>query len=315
MVNGTVLVGKLRSIDLAIVRFKPADISEVTFQLDKVKTMHVQSKLLRVETMFRETYIGYLRPSPVEGMVKMVTFYDTTDLALSTTIHIGTFGNTFWKSTFAYFGAGYSYTKSSDIGRLNFDGKISYVKEHIEAKINASTIMTQEDDVFIRDRENVISQVSYFYDAVWFNQVGLNYQRNLELGLVKRVQQAVGVGARFLAKPNMQAKCAVGYVLNQETGTDGRESGVLSEIPVAITYNFYRFEKPKISVGISQGVFFGVNQSGRIRQDGELSVAWKIITDFSLSMNLYHNYDSRSPTTKTAALDYGIVFTLGYEFQ
>lgn len=315
MVTGTKLVGKLRSIDLATVRFKPSDISEVTFQLDKVKTMHVESKLLRVETVFRQTYIGYLRASNVDGMVKMVTFYDTTDLFLSTTLHIGTFGNTFWQSTSAYLGAGYSYTKSSDIGRLNFDGRIGYAKERIESNLNTSFIMTQENNEFLRDRENVTLVGAYFYNTIWFNQIALNYQRNLELGLVSRYQQGLGIGSRFLTLQNMQAKCVVGYVLNQEKGTDGRESGILSEVPIALLYNFYRFEKPKITISTAQAVYFGVNQSGRIRQDGDFKVSWKIITDFSFNLNLYHSYDSRSPTTQQKALDYGVVFSLGYEFQ
>lgn len=315
MVTGTKLVGKLRSIDLASVRFKPTDISEVTFQLDKVKTMHVESKLLRVETVFRQTFIGYLRASEIDGMVKMVTFYDTTDLFLSNTLHIGTFGNTFWQSTSAYLGAGYSYTKSSDIGRLNFDSRLGYAKEHIEANLTTSFIMTQENNEFLRDRENVSLVGGYFYNTVWFNQAILNYQRNLELGLISRYQEGLGFGSRFLTLKNMQAKCIVGYVLNQEKGTDGSESGVLSEVPIALVYNFYRFQKPKITIGATQAIYFGVNQSGRIRQDGDFKIAWKIITDFSFNLSLYHSYDSRSPSTSQKALDYGVVFSLGYEFQ
>ncbi len=315
MMNGTVLVGKLKDIDLAIVRFKPVDISEVTFQLDKVKTMHVQSKLLRVETVFRQTYIGYLHASKTDGMVKMVTFYDTTDLYLSTTVHVGTFGKTFWQSLNAYLGAGYSYTKSSDVGRLNFDGRLGYVKERIEAKLNASTIMTQENNEFSRDRENITLQGNYFYNSIWFSQLGLNYQRNIELGLIRRTQQGIGFGSRFLARPNMQAKCMVGYVLNQEIGTNEKESGLLSEVPLTLTYNFYRFQKPKVTIGTSQTVYFGVYQNGRIRQDGDFAVSWKIITDFSFNLTLYHNYDSRSPSTNQKALDYGVVFSLAYEIQ
>jgi hypothetical protein len=313
--NNTRLVGKFRNIDVGTVKFKITDIAEVTFQLDKVKTMHITSKALRVETIFRKSFVGYVIPSPTDGAIRILTTTDTTDIFMSTVLKASAFGNAFWSSLSGYVSSGYSYTRSSDVGRFNLDGRVLYTNKKIETGLQGSTIMTQEEGTFTRDKEDLTLQCSYFYNPSWYTQLLLNYQRNLELGLTRRYQEGGGIGNRILATKSMQAKLLTGYLINQEVGTGEGRSGILSEIPIILTYNFYHFAKPKINISTYQAIFFGVNQNGRIRQDGKLTVIWKFFSDFSYNVSFYHNYDSQPPSSSSAALDYGIVFSLAYNFN
>ncbi len=314
--NKSVLVGKLKKIDLATITFKANDITTLTLELDKLKTLHVSSKLLRVETIFKEVHIGYLLSSKEPGTTKVASLHDTTDISLASIVSITTIGNNFWDATSGHIGAGYSYTRSSSIGRFNFDGNIKYVKEHIETGLGGSAIMTQENETFSRDREDLMLQGSYYYSPVWYNQLFVNYQRNLELSLIRRLQQGVGFGSRFLVRSNMQANLVTGMVINQELSTEGNPSGTLSEIPVGVNYNFYKYSKPKFIFSIVQVVYFGLNQNGRIRQDGKTKITWKPFSDLYLSADIYNNYDSKPPgsTGSNPSLDYGIVFNIGYDF-
>jgi hypothetical protein len=51
-------------------------------------------------------------------------------------------------------GLGYSYTRSSGFGRLNFDGDIRYISKETELILYVSGIYTIYDSVTNRDKEN-----------------------------------------------------------------------------------------------------------------------------------------------------------------
>ncbi len=312
--NHSILVGKLKKIDLATITFKANDITTFTIELDKLKTLHVSSKLLRIETIFKQVHIGHLLSGKEPGTTRVASFLDTTAISLASIISLTTIGNHFWDATTGHIGAGYSYTRTSGIGRFNVDGNMKYIKKHIESGLTGSAIATQENETFTRDREEMTLQGSYYYSPIWYNQLFVNYQRNLELNLIRRLQQGVGFGSRFLMRSNMQANLVTGFVINQELSTEGVSSGTLSEVPLGINYNYYKYSKPKFVLSFVQIVYFGIQQSGRIRQDGKTKLTWKPFTDFSLGMDVYNNYDSSPPGSTSASLDYGIVFNVGYDF-
>ncbi|MCU0443140.1 MAG: DUF481 domain-containing protein [Bacteroidia bacterium] len=312
--NGSVLIGKIKNMDLGTVSFDIKNAGVVTIELEKIKTFHIESKLIKVETMFKQSMVGYVHSHPDTGMVWMVTYTDSIALFLSTIVSAVPFDKSLWTGINTTVGGGYSYTRSSDVGRLNFDGKVNYTLQKLAASFTASFIVTQEKGRFIRDRENINLLGNYFYTNMWFNQLSINYQRNIQLGLVRRLQQGVLLGNRFFSNKHMQAKFLSGIAVNQEVNTEGNSSGALSEIPVALTYNFYRYEKPKFILSVSEVAYFGVNQNGRIRQDGDFKLTWKFWDDLSINMSIYHNYDSRPPSAGKSNLDYGVVFSVGYEF-
>lgn len=316
LLNKTILVGELIEIDFATVRFDAEDIPDIiTVQLEEIQTLHIQSKRLTVETIFKQTYSGYFASSNQPGVVKMITDTDTLDLVLTTILTLNTYGKSVLSSTSGHIGAGYSYTKSSNVGRLNFDARINYSKKNIDASLFGSAILTQQGSEFYRDRENLTALGNYFYNPVWFNQLVVNYQRNLELGLISRIQQGVGIGNRFLIRANMQAKTIVGLVLNREVSTEGRASGNLVEVPVGFIYNFYKSSKPRITVSTTQIFYFSASQHDRKRLDGDTKVRWDFLGDFSLNLSFYNNYDSKPPVLTKSKIDYGVVFNISYDFN
>jgi hypothetical protein len=312
--NKSVLVGKFKGMALGRIRFKINDASEVSVEIEKVKTLYVVTYVLEIETLQGKNFIGYFDVSD-SGRVHIVNIIDTIDMAFKDITEVTTFSHDFFDALTASIGAGYSYTRSSEVGRFNFDGKANYTNQHFRFALSSSFIVTQDSTSFIRDREQVQLTASYYYTPRFFNAALLNYQRNLQLGLLVRTQQGLVVGGRVLARPKMQLSNIIGMVINQETNTSGTSSGLLYEIPVALTYDFYSNRMPDVRFSIQETVFFGVGQSGRIRQDGESAVAWDFFGDFTLKTTIYHNYDSKPPLSTGSNLDYGFVFGLSYSFN
>lgn len=312
--NKSVLVGKFKGLSQGRIRFKINDASEVNVEIEKVKTLYVVTYVLEIETLQGTNFIGYFDVSD-SGRVHIVNIIDTLDISFKDITQVTTFSHNFWDALTASVGAGYSYTKSSEVGRFNFDGKANYTNEHFRFALSSSFIVTQDSTSFVRDREQVQLTTSYYYTPRFFNAAILNYQRNLQLGLLVRTQQGVVVGGRLLSGQKMQLSNILGLVVNQETNTSGSSSGLLYEIPLALTYDFYSNSMPDVRFSIKETVFFGVAQNGRIRQDGESSISWDFLADFTLKTSVYHNYDSNPPQSTGSNLDYGLVFGLSYNFN
>ena len=209
---------------------------------------------------------------------------------------------------------GYSYTRSSQFGRLNFDGAVNYSSLKQEINFSFSGIYTVTDSGTTRDREDAGLKYNHYFTPRSFSTAFLVYQRNLELGLKRRYQEGLGLGNKFLTNRYIYAWARAGMVLNQEVSTENESSGLLSEAFLQLQFNFFRFEKPEINVDLYESVFFGIAQNGRIRNDGELDINWEMIDDLKLNLGFYTNYDNQPPVAGNRKFDYGIVLGLTYTF-
>ncbi len=166
-----------------------------------------------------------------------------------------------------------------------------------------------------REREDVNLQVLYDLTPIFFPAVTLAYERNMQLGLVRRFAQSAGMGAKLLVNPWIHARVVTGIVFNQERYVDGRTSSNLKEVPVTLFFNAFKFTSPSyISLSTTQSLFFGINQNGRTRLEGETRLAWEIISDFNVNITFYNSYDSRPSVAANGTSDYSMVFGVGYTF-
>ncbi|WP_341838692.1 DUF481 domain-containing protein [Chitinophaga pollutisoli] len=154
----------------------------------------------------------------------------------------------------------------------------------------------------------------YDLTPFFFPAVAVTYERNMQLGLVRRFAQSVGMGAKVLVNPWIHASVVTGIVFNQERYIDGRRSNNLKE-PVALSFNAFKYTNPSyISLSTTQTLFFGINQHGRTRLEGETRLAREIISDFNINITFYNSYDSRPSVAANGTSDISMVFCVGYTF-
>ena len=80
--NASVFVGKVKSISLGIITFKPDDANEVRVQLRKLKTVHTTSRLYRLETVQHAVYYAHLVPADEPGFVRLIGPIDSPKIWL-----------------------------------------------------------------------------------------------------------------------------------------------------------------------------------------------------------------------------------------
>lgn len=315
--NGSMVIGKMKKISLGVITFDPDDANDITVQFHKLKSISTGYRYYRLEMVNKDVYYARLMPSDQAGYVKLMGPVDTPTVWIQDIVKLLPLGNTFFKRMNGSVSAGYNYTRSSDVGRLNLDATIRYITKLNETILTISTVATFEDSVFSRDRESISLQPNFYFknNPSWFTSAIVAYQRNLELGILTRFQEGLGIGNKFILKNYTQAWGMTGLAINQEKNTENPETKILVDVPVQLQFNVFHFLKPKIDLSISQTVFFGIAQDGRIRNDGQTTLGWEIILNLKLNLSFYNNYDSRPPTTNGRKFDYGYDIGVGYTFN
>jgi Protein of unknown function, DUF481 len=312
--NGSIVIGEIKKIKLGVITFDPDDANDITVQIRKLKSISAVSKIFRIETIRHTVYFGKLIPHSISNYARLIRGNDTSMLYLQDISVLYPFERSFAQRFSGNVGLGYSYTRSSGFGRLNFDGALNYVSEKREISLAASGIYTMTDTSFTRDNENISLLINNYFSPTSFTTLIGNYQRNLELGLQRRYQEGFGVGNKFITSKHVYAWTRGGLVLNQEKSTEGNFSGTLSELFGQVQFNFFRFTKPEIHFDLTESFYYSLSESGRFRNDGSTNLKWEIIEDLDLSLNFYSNYDSKPPGEEGKNFDFGVTFGVSYSF-
>ncbi len=312
--NGQLLIGELKSMNLGKISFDADNLQVLSIKSNRIKTIQAKTNIFRIQTIHRTIHYSSIQ-SGEKGKVRIMVNDSLVDISIDEiSILLPLKGKTgsFWQGNVSL---GYSYTRSSSIGRLNSDYTLAFTTKKYEVISQGSIIFTQTDSTFDADNASAFLLGTYLFNPVWSGSVFGNYQRNLELGLARRYQEGLGVGLTFLNKVHVNAKAIAGVVFNQEKNTEDVSTPTQVEIPLILTFNFFHFSKPDMSLNIRQSFYAGITEAGRFRQEGQLTINWKVITDFSINLQLYDNYDNQPPGLNAATFDYGVVFGLSYKFS
>jgi hypothetical protein len=312
--NGQVVFGELKSISLGKVKFDMKDLTITDIKMNKIKTISATSRLFRIETVNKQVFYSKLNPSKKDGYVLVGDSSGGAEVPLDY-LSIVYYYNAEKNIFEGNLSMGYNYTKSSDIGRFNLDATMSYIMKKFTLKNTISTIVTQENKQWIRDRESITLSGTYFANSKWKAIGLLNYQLNRELGLEYRFQEGLGVGYNIISTSQMRFFAISGIVINQEKSFEASVSNFTSEIPLVIDFEFFRFAKPEMSLSLNNSLFKSITQKDRIRLDGEIRYDWKVITDFSLNLKFYYNFDNQPLSGTGSTFDYGTVFGIAYKWK
>ena len=316
--NGSIVIGKVKMIELGVIIFDPADANDITVQLRKLKAISATYREFRVETIDHQVLYGYLYPTVHNGFVNVTGRGDSTLIGLVNISTLYPVEAKFLKKLNGFISAGYSYTKSSDLGRINMDGNVEYKSKRVELGFNFSFISTIEEGEFSRDNENAGLPFNYYFHARWFAGSILSYQRNLELGIKSRWQQGLAIGNKLITGKYVQLIILSGAVVNEETSLDSDEAITLQEGTLGFRFDIFKFESPNINLSWNETGYISLTEE-RYRIDGDLALTWELLKtrdleDLDLSISFYTNIDSKPPTGGDQNYDYGTVIGIRFNF-
>src|SRR5262249_60722747 len=117
-------------------------------------------------------------------------------------------------------------------------------------------------------------------------------EQNGELGFARRACGAGG-GGRYLAQSRRdKLLAAAGVSLNREAPVEG-ETTTNVEALLAINYDRFSYDFPKVDVSVTLAGFASLNDSGRYRVEADVSFKREPVKDFYLTLRGYQSYASR----------------------
>ncbi len=312
--NGEMLIGDIKELHLGMLSFDSKDVGLVSLKTSKIKTINSSADTLRIETSDKAIYYGALKPSGKAGWVIIVTELHHHMVEISSINSLLLYKNRFWDNLSGSVSSGFSYSRSSGIGQLNMNFSVTYTAKRLEISLSGSGIASIDTSSFSRDREDFDITALYNLKGMWYSLGSLDYQRNLQLSISRRFQESLAGGYKVVFSRNFQIMGLAGLSVSQEQSTTGIDENFLCEVPAGFSLDYYKFSHPNIQIS-SQHVFYtGITQWGRVRYDSNTTLNWELFKDFSFSLNLYLNFDSRPPDATAGSMDYGTVVGLSYKF-
>jgi len=312
--NGQILIGDIKRVELGILTIDDIDLKLQNIKLYKIKQLKTTQQF-KIETHGMQIYFGILTDDPKQGFTNIVlTDGERVPIQITDISEMIFLGKSFTRRLDGNVGAGFSYSKSSSIGQVNFNSSVSYITENLQNGLQASALYSLDSGKLSRDNENMRLLSYYDLSPQWIITGYVSYQRNLELSLARRFQEMLGAGYNIVYQQHLRVTGITGLAINQEKSKDDEKSGALYEIPVIFRLNFYKFRNPNMQISTTQSIFFSLSEKGRVRYDGNTNFSWELVKDFSFTVNMYNNFDSKPPPGSASRFDYGIVMGLSYKF-
>ena len=210
---------------------------------------------------------------------------------------------------------GFSYTKSSDITQFSFASTIIYRTPKIEASLKLSNLLSKSSD----DTATSKNQDLYLgflrklpHRHLIISAIG--WERNTQLGVANRYLIAGGWGKILFVDNTQRFLSGIGLSYNQEQASKGADYFSNLEAVGEIEYKKFRYSSPKINVNAQFKVFTSMTDWGRVRMTFDLNTSIELFKDFLVGLTFYDNFDNRPSSDAASNNDFGVTFTIGYEF-
>ena len=237
----------------------------------------------------------------------------STQLCLDSVVMIYPIKSGFWQKLDGSVSIGFNYAKASNTGQGNTDIKVLHRNRKNQNEITYSNVLTFQNDNSNTTKQDAV----YTYGRLLLNKyywsTGLSWQQNTQLGILSRTAVNGQYGKIFKATNNNTFQASAGLLINSETSFENETQQNLEGL-IKVSYEFFSFDDPQLTVNTHYYVYPSLTIPGRVRQDFNTEIKWKIISDFTIAFQVYVNTDSKPITIGAANLDWGVITSLGYTF-
>jgi hypothetical protein len=259
-------------------------------------------------------YVGSLGPGP-NGKVAIVAATGATvvDLSVFEIVSLEQIQASFFRRLDGSINLGASYTQSSGVFQISFDGKVEYRRPSFVAFSSVSAGRTEQENEPSTSRYAVQAGFQKFRPNRWVVAPFGLFESNPDLGFDLRSTGAINIGRYLLQSNGGWLLLGGGAAAGRENPVDGDNVTNIDAL-VALSASRFTYDYPKISLDFATLVFPSLNDLGRVRINMNLAYSRELIRDFNLTMTAYNSYDNRPPTAGASKNDVGFSLALGWTF-
>lgn len=241
-------------------------------------------------------------------------FFEQPYVTLDSIIEIVRIKDQFLQRLDGTINLGFNYAKSNNDLQFNFNSSITYRKPKAEVNLRLNSVISDNDnDTISKKQDATVDFYRKFKNRNYLNAL-LGWQQNTELGLDSRIILPVVTGKILINNNHQRLLTGAGLSFNFEKSSGDPDYSGSLEGMLIISFKEFRYSTPKLSIDSRLAIFPGLTDWGRVRMGFNLSSKVEIFKDFNVGLNFYDEFDSRPPAGALSKNDFGLNFTIGYEF-
>ncbi len=143
---------------------------------------------------------------------------------------------------------------------------------------------------------------------------GLSLNRNDEFGLDLRTSIGAGGGQILKQSNTMNLSLEGGLLFSRENVSSDLPDEDTWEAFGTLRWGWFRYESPELDLSTELQLIPNLTESGRIRDEFDISLRWELIEDLLWELSFYDSYDSKPVIQAAKKNDYGVNTSLGWDF-
>jgi len=302
--NGDIITGEIKSMKFAKLSFDMDGPGIIQVKWEFIVKI-ISDKIFQVTMRKREVFV-----------TKLDRFcFKRQEATMNDIVEIVQIKDRFLKRLDGDINLGFNYAKSNSILQFNFSSAITYRKPKLETNLKLNSVISgnSSDSTRSKKQDATVNVMRRFNKSFYIDGV-LAWQENTELGLDNRFLLSLA-GGKIIFNNNRRrflTGAGLSYNLEQSNRSTGYDNNL--EAQLGLQFKEFHYTTPKISIDTKFILYSGITDWGRLRMDFQLNSKIEIFKDFNVGLSFYNVYDNRPLSATASHNDYGINFTLGYEF-
>lgn len=310
--NGDRLTGEIKSMGRGKLQLSTDHMGTVAIEWEQI--LQIFSKTDHsVELTNGQRFYGALEKPDNENSLVVQTPLGPANINIEDVFAMYPVEASFWERLDLNVDLGLSWDKGSEVGKYNFGMDAIYRRQKSITQASLSAEVTTQDKGTDTRRSSLTFMHNVFSPTKRFTSYFGNLESNDQLGVDLRALAGAGYGWVPVRTQRNWFSFALGLDVNHEIPITGEPETNLEGVGW-LTYEYYKFDTPELSVKTTLQVFPSITDFGRVRLGFSSDLRWEIFTDLYWVLNFYADYDNQPISVMADVSDYGVVTSIGYKF-
>jgi len=311
--NNDRVTGEIKKMERGRLEYKTDDMGTLSIKWDKVRRLW-SPFFFEIEVTDGRKFFGSLS-EPGRDSVVVVSLFREDTLDLLDVVEITPIKRTFWSRLNGFFDLGFTLARANHALTLNSNGEVGYRGEKAAIAVDYNVYVQEQDSVAKTSRVGTNLTSTYFVKSRWALSGAFGLQSNDELGLELRRSITVSMNRSIVHTNRVELRGGLGLTRAQEEFATSDTNTVNIEGLITATFDWFKYDTPKLDVATTLNVFPSFSTKGRVRVEYDLRSDYELFKDFTVGLQFRYSFDSKPPDAGLRREDYTVSFTVGWKFN
>ncbi len=314
LTNGDRITGEIKKLERGRLEYNTDDVGRLFIDWTKVAKVSSRQRF-DVELKDGSRFFGTLLEAPEPGWVIVLADQGPVTLWIVSVVKLTPLEATFFERIKGYIDLGFSFQKANQLTNWTAATELSYRTVKNEYRIQASSYFSNQRSVESTSSNLLSFQYGRLFKSRWQFLLLGRLQQNQELGLKLRSSLGGGGGRQAIQTNSMLLLLAAGVSATRETSYEKEGSPYNAEAFVAVNFDAFKYEKPRLDSNLSLVIFPNITDPGRIRIEANGRVSYEILKNFFITLSASDQFDNRAVGEGVSKNDFRIDTSISWSFR